>query len=465
MCGDMIGRRIAARQPPSHRSTGTSESIALMSGGKWCSGDPLRIFCPRFFHVEEIGGLEIPLRSLWSTLHCRWVARVSQLLSIGWWYLSLVPPKRHCCRVSDADKGCWVYPLDPRPDAVALFSGCTPKARKLIVPQLTQTYAQAAKSSTINNSTQTDENITKIKYPPLKLLQPLSSLPKPNTSKSTPAVSTSSSSTEAPLLPSASSIAGTVSQQLTPVSDAVLSATNNIFTHIEPSSSIISASPFTSDVLIPKNIQQNSKNRRNCRKLQKPEIEIKMAPHKRRKSVSIDYTTDGEDLIMYDVEELEPDSTDKFVIKERPTNFLKGYLRALKLQPDTGKYFSSIVRDFLELFYNLWRTVLAKNKIVLDPLFGFNHFEPPKTQQLVSEMGLNANNKSDGGPVPDSSRKIDRQHECQYGRNEIGLDRQHESQHGRNEIGVDRQHECQYGRNEIGLDRQHECQHGRNEIS
>ncbi|GFV64425.1 uncharacterized protein TNCV_955831 [Trichonephila clavipes] len=95
-------------------------------------------------------------------------------------------------------------------------------------------YAQAAKSSTINNSTQTDENITKIKCPTLKLLQPLSSLPKPNTSKSTPAVSTSSSSTEAQLLPSASSIAATVSQpqQLTPVSDAVLSATNYMFTPI-----------------------------------------------------------------------------------------------------------------------------------------------------------------------------------------------------------------------------------------
>ncbi|GFW01229.1 retrovirus-related Pol polyprotein from transposon 412 [Trichonephila clavipes] len=50
-------------------------------------------------------------------------------------------------------------------------------------------------------------------------------------------------------------------------------------------------------------------------------------------------------------------------------------------------------------------------KLFWIPLFGFNHFEPPKTQQLVSEVGLNANNKSDGGPVPDSSRKIDRQHE------------------------------------------------------
>ncbi|GFT53847.1 uncharacterized protein TNCV_4124241 [Trichonephila clavipes] len=42
-----------------------------------------------------------------------------------------------------------------------------PEARKLIVPQLSQTYAQAAKSSTLNNSTQTDENITKIKCPHL----------------------------------------------------------------------------------------------------------------------------------------------------------------------------------------------------------------------------------------------------------------------------------------------------------
>ncbi|GFU74153.1 hypothetical protein TNCV_1642771 [Trichonephila clavipes] len=27
--------------------------------------------------------------------------------------------KRHCCRVSAADKGCRVYPLDPHPDDVA----------------------------------------------------------------------------------------------------------------------------------------------------------------------------------------------------------------------------------------------------------------------------------------------------------------------------------------------------------
>ncbi|GFX54177.1 hypothetical protein TNCV_2338131 [Trichonephila clavipes] len=56
-----------------------------------------------------------------------------------------------------------------------------------------------------------------------------------------------------------------------------------------------------------------------------------MAKHKPRKSAPTEYTTDDEDLIMYDVEEkeLEPDPTDKFVIKECPTHFPKGYLRSL----------------------------------------------------------------------------------------------------------------------------------------
>ncbi|GFT10093.1 uncharacterized protein TNCV_1115341 [Trichonephila clavipes] len=87
-------------------------------------------FCPRFSRKEENGGLEIPLRFLWPTLHCRRVAGVSPLLSIGWWYLSSVSPKRHCCRVSAADKGRRVYPLDLHPDAVALCSGCTPGKRR-----------------------------------------------------------------------------------------------------------------------------------------------------------------------------------------------------------------------------------------------------------------------------------------------------------------------------------------------
>ncbi|GFS97684.1 putative RNA-directed DNA polymerase from transposon BS [Trichonephila clavipes] len=92
-----------------------------------------------------------------------------------------------------------------------------PEARKLIVPQLSQTYAQAAKSSTLNNSTQTDENITKINCPPLKLLAPLSSKRRTNI----PTAVTTSSSAQTQLLPSISSKTSTISnpQPATPMSE------------------------------------------------------------------------------------------------------------------------------------------------------------------------------------------------------------------------------------------------------
>ncbi|GFY14883.1 uncharacterized protein TNCV_234331 [Trichonephila clavipes] len=280
------------------------------SGGKWCSGDPLRSLCLRSSRLEEIGGLGIPLRSLWPTLRCRRVAGVSPLLSIGWWYLSLVSPKRHCFRVSAADKGRWVYPLDPRPDTVVLYSGCTSGKRHawylrdyrhtaslvglrggwrhsrmktislfmdpgilcpgkgLVLPNInidviatnsrflilslpnhemsrkspiaiqkalkviggdpksvkklrsgdllietvsalqTKSFlsAKAAKSSITSTSTQTDENITKIKCPPLEFLQPASSNSKQNKTTSISTVSTSSSLTQAHLLRSTSTI-------------------------------------------------------------------------------------------------------------------------------------------------------------------------------------------------------------------------------------------------------------------
>ncbi|GFX66299.1 hypothetical protein TNCV_342731 [Trichonephila clavipes] len=58
-------------------------------------------------------------------------------------------------------------------------------------------------------TTQTDENITKTKCPALQLLRTLLSLPQPNGS---PSISTSSSNTQADLLPSTSSIEPTVSE-------------------------------------------------------------------------------------------------------------------------------------------------------------------------------------------------------------------------------------------------------------
>ncbi|GFV94348.1 uncharacterized protein TNCV_2268021 [Trichonephila clavipes] len=329
---------------------------------------------------------------LWPTLRCRREAGVSPLLSIGWWYLSSESPKGHCCRVSAADKGCRVYPLDPRPDAVALYSGCTsvisepdllttsdaeilegfssqgviqvrritlkkdttliptkhliltfssptlpqsikagylnckirpyipnplrcfkcqrfghsqtacrgqltcsrcasvghssadcslaqkcvncsqphssdskqcPKwkaekeiqaiktnrnisyleARKLIAPQFSQTYAQVAKPSTVTSTTQTDENITHIKCPPLQLLQPLLSVPQPDKSNS---VSALSSATQADLLSSTSSNAP---------------STNDMFTSIGTSSPIITTSSSHSVIQPPSasNIQDTKK--------------------------------------------------------------------------------------------------------------------------------------------------------------------------------------------------------------
>ncbi|GFV36752.1 uncharacterized protein TNCV_2649951 [Trichonephila clavipes] len=156
------------------------------------------------------------------------------------------------------------------------------EARKLIVAQLSQTYAQAAKTSTLNNSTQTDENITKIKCPPLKLLEPLSSKPRPNISISAPDVSRSSSSTQAQLLPSTSSIAATNSEPQPPIptsNDAP--STNDMFTRIESSSSII---PTSSSKSV---IQPPSDSNTRFRWLHIVE----------------EYTTDEEDMITYDVEE------------------------------------------------------------------------------------------------------------------------------------------------------------------
>ncbi|GFU12746.1 hypothetical protein TNCV_54791 [Trichonephila clavipes] len=139
------------------------------------------------------------------------------------------------------------------------------------------------------------ENITQIRCPPLNLLQLLSSLPKRNILISTPAISISSSSTQAELLHSISAKAETVlePEPTIPMSNDVLP---NMFTSIE-STSIVSTS-------LSNDIQPPSKE---CFFPEK--IEIKMAPYRRKKPAPTDYTTDKEDLITYDVEEkeLEPE--------------------------------------------------------------------------------------------------------------------------------------------------------------
>ncbi|GFT17219.1 uncharacterized protein TNCV_4739241 [Trichonephila clavipes] len=106
------------------------------------------------------------------------------------------------------------------------------EARKLIAPQLSQSYAQVTKLSTTTTTTQTDENITKIVCPPLKWLKPLIYVPKPTISSSVAAVSKSSTSTQAELVPSTSSVTvASPSKSQTPnsVIDTAPTTSNNIY--------------------------------------------------------------------------------------------------------------------------------------------------------------------------------------------------------------------------------------------
>ncbi|GFU14728.1 hypothetical protein TNCV_4228831 [Trichonephila clavipes] len=79
---------------------------------------------------------------------------------------------------------------------------------------------------------------------------------------------------------------------------------------------------------IPQCVKRNSRNRKKLPKVQKPDIEIKMAPHRSKKAAPTEIITDDEDMITYE-EELEQDPPNKFTINEVPLNFPKGYLRSL----------------------------------------------------------------------------------------------------------------------------------------
>ncbi|GFU72685.1 hypothetical protein TNCV_193721 [Trichonephila clavipes] len=85
-------------------------------------------------------------------------------------------------------------------------------------------------------------------------------------------------------------------------------------TEIQPLVSLPAFVPTTSNgehsngPEIPKYIKRNSRSRRNRPKVQKPEIEIKKAPHRPRKSVPTEYATDEEDMITYEMEEDELES-------------------------------------------------------------------------------------------------------------------------------------------------------------
>ncbi|GFX13652.1 uncharacterized protein TNCV_1921651 [Trichonephila clavipes] len=114
------------------------------------------------------------------------------------------------------------------------------EAHRLIVPQLTQTYAQAARPSTISTASQTGLNLSNIICPPLQCLTPISSKnPLPGASSSVSTFSTSSSSTQDNLLPSPSGILPTIQSESLlqipiPTTTSTTSPGNNLNTLVSP---------------------------------------------------------------------------------------------------------------------------------------------------------------------------------------------------------------------------------------
>ncbi|GFT53697.1 RNA-directed DNA polymerase from mobile element jockey [Trichonephila clavipes] len=174
------------------------------------------------------------------------------------------------------------------------------EARRLIVPQLTQTYAQAARPSTISTATQTDPTLSNIICPPLQCLTPISLL---KIHYLVPRLQ---------FLPSPQ----TETRSRTPAKLNSVSTENLHESFPNESNSEHSTAAETQQI-----IKRKSRNRRKRSKIPKPNIEIKRVPHRSRNATPTEITTDDEDMITYDVEEEELEQ-DPFILPE-------GYLRAL----------------------------------------------------------------------------------------------------------------------------------------
>ncbi|GFV72594.1 uncharacterized protein TNCV_4937701 [Trichonephila clavipes] len=258
--------------------------------------NPLRCFkCQRFGHSQT---------------SCRDQLTCSRCASVGHSSTdcTLEPKCFNCSQSHSSDsKLCPKWKIEKQIQEIKTNNNISyQEARKLIATQLSQTYAQVAKSSTATSTTQTDENITRIKCPPLQLLQPLLSVPQPNKYPSITSASTSSSTTQANLLPSVSSIKPTteiasrlpepISSAAAPnnslnTSDSSLSAETRtlirsnksaaLSTEIQPlpeSDPTASNGEHFNAPEVPQCAKQNLRNRRKRPKVQKAEIKIKMTP-------------------------------------------------------------------------------------------------------------------------------------------------------------------------------------------
>ncbi|GFT42913.1 hypothetical protein TNCV_1635121 [Trichonephila clavipes] len=145
------------------------------------------------------------------------------------------------------------------------------KPEKLIVPpQTSHTHAFAAPLIK-TSSTQTDENITKIKCPPLNYFNPFHPRQEQIYFISTPDASTSSSSPQAQSLPSTSSISTSNPESQPPIptcTDALLPTIwSPLLNHLPPSYQLPHHSPLfnnpdSNTVQMPRNLQKHDRGKK-----------------------------------------------------------------------------------------------------------------------------------------------------------------------------------------------------------
>ncbi|GFV48001.1 RNA-directed DNA polymerase from mobile element jockey [Trichonephila clavipes] len=259
--------------------------------------NPLRCFkCQRFGHSQT---------------SCRGQLTCSRCASVGHSSTdcTLEPKCVNCTQSHPSDsKLCQKWKIEKQIQEIKINKNISYfEARRLIVPQLTQTYAQAARPSTISTATQTDPNLSNIICPPLQCLTPISSKnPLPGTSSSVSTFSTSSSSTQDNLLPSPSAT----------------SPGNNLNTLVSPleTETRSHTTPAKLNSVSTENLPESVPNESNSEHSTAAETQ-QIVKRKSRNATPTEITTDDEDMITYDVEEEE--------LEQDPFILPKGYLRAL----------------------------------------------------------------------------------------------------------------------------------------
>ncbi|GFW95728.1 uncharacterized protein TNCV_19591 [Trichonephila clavipes] len=248
--GDLLIETLSALQTKSFLLAKTFLDCPLtvsphksLNSSRGVISEPDLIFTPETEILEEFSGQGV-IQIRHSHTACRGQLTCSRCATVGHpsTDCTLEPKCVNCSQSHPSDsKLCSQWKTEKEIQIIKTNRNLTYlEARKLIAPQLSQSYAQVTKLSTTTTTTQTDENITKIVCPPLKLLQPLVSVPKPTISSSVAAVNKSSTSTQAELVPSTSLVtvaSPSISQPPNSVIDTAPTTSNSLSISATSSSS------------------------------------------------------------------------------------------------------------------------------------------------------------------------------------------------------------------------------------